>query len=117
MDPLAVIRSLGPAVHHVHLKDCELVQERVALTGVLDQTPFRSATERAWRFRTVGRAHDVSFWRAMLVALDEVGYTDVLSIENEDSLQDAVEGVTEAAILMRTLVEERGVNGHLSPSI
>jgi len=35
---------------------------------------------------------------------ERVGYTDVLSIENEDFTQDRVEGVCEAAAMMRTLL-------------
>jgi len=104
MDPLRVIRALGPAVHHVHLKDTELVDEEVALAGVLDQRPFDSSGNRAWRFRTVGRAHPPAFWAELIGALAEAGYTDVLSIENEDWLQDRVEGVTEAAMMMTTLL-------------
>lgn len=104
MDPLRVIRALGPAVHHVHLKDTELVDEEVALAGVLDQRPFDSSGNRAWRFRTVGRAHPPAFWGKLVSALAEVGYTDVLAIENEDWLQDRIEGVTEAAAMMTMLL-------------
>ena len=57
MDPLRVVRALGPAVHHVHLKDTELADEEVALAGVLDQRPFDASGHRAWRFRTIGKAH------------------------------------------------------------
>ena len=57
MDPLAVIRALGPAIHHVHLKDTQVVADQVALAGVLDQRPFEDVANRAWVFRTVGRVH------------------------------------------------------------
>jgi sugar phosphate isomerase/epimerase len=108
MDPLAVIRALGAAVHHVHLKDTALVPDQVALAGVLDQRPFRDPTQRAWIFRTVGRGHDRSFWAAFVGALREVGYDDVLSIENEDGTQPAVEGVKEAAAFMLPLIRDGG---------
>ena len=108
MDPLAVIRALGAAVHHVHLKDTALVPDQVALAGVLDQRPFRDPTQRAWIFRTVGRGHDRSFWAAFVGALREVGYDDVLSIENEDGTQPAVEGVEEAAAFMLPLIRDGG---------
>jgi sugar phosphate isomerase/epimerase len=105
MDPLAVIRALGPAVHHVHLKDTELVAGKVALAGVLDQHPFEDPADRAWGFRTIGRGHDAGFWTAFLTALREVGYDDVVSIENEDEWQPAAEGVREAAGFMRPIIE------------
>ena len=108
MDPLRVIRALGPAVHHVHLKDTELVEEEVALAGVLDQRPFDATGSRAWRFRTVGRAHAPAFWGELVGALGEIGYTDVLSIENEDFMQDRVEGVCEAAAMMSALLARPG---------
>lgn len=97
MDPLAVVRALGPAVQHVHLKDTQLQPDRVALTGVLDLTPFEDHEQRAWIFRTVGQAHGEDFWRPFLAALAEVGYDDVVSIENEDPTQSPVEGVRQAA--------------------
>ncbi len=105
MDPLAVIRALGPAVHHVHLKDTELVPANVALAGVLDQHPFEDPGPRAWGFRTIGRGHGAAFWAALVAALVEVGYDDVVSIENEDEWQPAEEGVREAAGFMLPILE------------
>jgi sugar phosphate isomerase/epimerase len=104
MDPVAVIQALGPAVHHVHLKDTELVAGEVALAGVLDHRPFGDPASRAWVFRTIGRGHDRAFWSAFIGALRSVGYDDVLSIENEDVAQPAVEGVTDAAAFILPLI-------------
>ena len=104
MDPLAVVRVLGPAVHHVHLKDTQLVPDQVALAGVLDSRPFENPAERAWIFRTIGRSHDRAWWASFVAALRETGYDDALSIENEDVLQPAVEGVEEAAALILPLL-------------
>ena len=104
MDPLAVIRALGPAVQHVHLKDTQLVPGEVAVAGVLDQRPFEDPTHRAWVFRTIGRGHGSEFWSAFVDALREVGYNDTLSIENEDVAQPAAEGVEEAAAFMAEIL-------------
>jgi sugar phosphate isomerase/epimerase len=104
MDPLAVIAALGPAVHHIHLKDTQIVPEQVAIAGVLDQRPFADPNQRAWVFRTVGRAHDRAFWSAFIGALRAAGYDDVLSIENEDRSQPAEEGVREAAAFITPLL-------------
>ena len=82
---MAVIRALGPAVHHVHLKDTEIVPDQVAIAGVLDQRPFDDPANRAWVFRTAGSVHGHEFWSAFVAALREVGYDDVLAIENEDA--------------------------------
>ena len=107
MDPLAVVRALGPAVHHVHLKDTRLLADQVALAGVLDQRPFEDPADRAWVFRTIGRGHDRPFWSAFVAALEDVGYDDVLSIENEDELQPAEDGVREAAAFMQSILAAR----------
>ena len=104
MDPLAVIRALGPAIHHVHLKDTQIVADQVALAGVLDQRPFEDVANRAWVFRTVGRVHGAEFWSAFVRELAAVGYDDALSIENEDASQTHVAGVEEAAAFMLPLI-------------
>jgi sugar phosphate isomerase/epimerase len=97
MDPVAVVEELGPAVHHVHLKDVEFNTEQLGLAGVLDSRPFELPRERAWNFRTVGKGHGNEFWRLFLNALAEVGYDDVLSIENEDPYDSPEQGVIDAA--------------------
>ena len=104
MDPLAVVAALGSAIQHVHLKDTELQADRVALAGVLDTTSFDDARERAWVFRTVGRAHDRAWWASFIDALRAVGYDGALSIENEDPYQSAVDGVREAAAFSLPLI-------------
>jgi hypothetical protein len=48
--------------------------------------------------------HPPAFWAELVGALREVGYTDILSIENEDWMQDRLEGVAEAAAMMTTLL-------------
>lgn len=104
MDPLAVIEALGSAVHHVHLKDTQIVPDQVAIAGVLDARPFSDPARRAWVFRTIGRGHDRAFWAGFVAALRSVGYEDVLSIENEDALQPPLEGVEEAAAFMHQIL-------------
>ena len=106
MDPLAVIRALGPAVYHVHLKDTELVPEQVALAGVLDQRPFDDPSQRGWVFRTVGSVHGVEFWSAFVAALREVGYDDVLAIENEDPGLTPEAAVAQAARFMQSVLRD-----------
>lgn len=101
MDPLAVIRALGPAVHHVHLKDTALVPEQVAIAGVLDLRPFDNPDGRAWNFRTVGRGHGPSFWREFVTTLQVAGYQGSLSIEHEDQSEDPLVGVAESAAVAR----------------
>jgi sugar phosphate isomerase/epimerase len=104
MDPLAVIHALGPAVDHVHLKDTQIVRDQVAVAGVLDQRPFDDPSQRAWLFRTVGSVHDRDWWSAFVAALRDVGYDDVLSIENEDAGLGREAAVEAAALFMRPIL-------------
>jgi sugar phosphate isomerase/epimerase len=106
MDPLAVVRALGPAVQHVHLKDTEIAPEQVAIAGVLDHRPFDDPKQRAWVFRAVGRVHDRAFWSSFVSALRDVGYDDVLAIENEDPYLSPETAVEEAAQFMRPLLAD-----------
>ena len=60
MDPLAVIRVLGEAVFHVHLKDTTPEPERMAIAGVLDQRLARQirsghGTSGPWGSAMTGR--------------------------------------------------------------
>jgi sugar phosphate isomerase/epimerase len=106
MDPIAVVRALGRAVSHVHLKDTEIQAEQVALAGVLDDRSFATPADRAWIFRTVGRVHPAAYWAAFLEALREVGYDDSLSIEQEDPYATQEDGVREAAAFIAGLLSQ-----------
>jgi sugar phosphate isomerase/epimerase len=107
MDPLAVAAALSDCLYHVHLKDAEVVPEQVALAGVLDGRPFADPAQRAWVFRTIGRAHGEEFWSAFLDALAAAGYDGALSIENEDVEQPQEAGVREAAAFIGGLLAAR----------
>jgi sugar phosphate isomerase/epimerase len=104
MDPIAVVRALGPAVHHVHLKDTQVLPDQVAIAGVLDQRPFDDPANRAWVFRTVGSVHGREFWSAFVAELRASGYDDVLAIENEDAGLSPGAGVEKAAAFMLPLL-------------
>jgi sugar phosphate isomerase/epimerase len=106
MDPLAVIRALGPAIHGVHLKDTAIDAEQVALAGVLDPRPQDDPAHRAWNFRTVGRGHDRSWWTGFVGALREAGYERSLSIEHEDRSDEPLAGVEASAALARSILAE-----------
>jgi len=104
MDPVAVIHALGPAVHHVHLKDTEIRPDQVAIAGVLDQRPFDDPRNRAWVFRTAGSVHGHEFWSGFVAALRTAGYDDVLAIENEDATLTPEAAVRETAGFMHSVL-------------
>jgi sugar phosphate isomerase/epimerase len=103
MDPARVVAALGPAVHHVHLKDTELFKDQLALNGVLDPRSWFDPENRSWIFRAIGQGQSAETWSAFLEALDAAGYDDVLSIENEDPLLPGEAGVRQAISFLGSL--------------
>lgn len=103
MDPARVVAALGPAVHHVHLKDTELFGEELAVNGVLDPRDWDDPEHRSWVFRAMGKGQPAAVWEAFLGALEQVGYGGVLSIENEDPSLPGEPGVREALSFLGSL--------------
>jgi sugar phosphate isomerase/epimerase len=105
MDPLEVVRTLGPAVGYVHAKDTRIDPRNTAVNGGLDTTsPHSAPGERPWVFRAVGYGHDAGWWRDFVSVLQMNGYDRVLSIEHEDPLMGTVEGTKKAADFLASAV-------------
>jgi sugar phosphate isomerase/epimerase len=104
MDIPACIRALGPAIYHVHVKDVMMHPAKQALVGVLDNRPDVSYRERPWTFCTPGFGHDARWWREFFVALDDIGYDDVASIENEDPYLPGLAGVERTVPFLRQVM-------------
>jgi sugar phosphate isomerase/epimerase len=104
MDIPACVRALGPAVYHVHIKDVMLHPQTLALAGVLDNRPDVSYHERPWTFCTPGFGHDAIWWREFFVALADIGYDDVASIENEDPYLPGIAGVERTVPFLRGVI-------------
>jgi sugar phosphate isomerase/epimerase len=104
IDPIAAIRELGDAIFHVHAKDTQIYAPNLPRTGVLDTKPYTDERNRAWIFRTCGYGHGEEWWREFVSTLRMYGYDYVLSIEHEDSLLSADEGLRRAAAFLRGIV-------------
>jgi sugar phosphate isomerase/epimerase len=104
IDPIAAIRVLGDAIFHVHAKDTQIYESNLPLTGVLDTKPYTDERNRAWIFRTCGYGHGEEWWREFASTLRMFGYDGVLSIEHEDSLLSAEEGLAHAAQFLNRIV-------------
>jgi sugar phosphate isomerase/epimerase len=104
MDIPACIRAIGPAVFHVHVKDVMMHPHRQALVGVLDNRPDATFQERPWNFCTPGFGHDARWWREFFIALRDVGYDDVASIENEDPYLPGIAGVERTVPFLREVI-------------
>ena len=105
MDPLVVIRALGEDfVFHVHAKDTRLDPQEMALNGGLETRPMNKPGERGWVYRTVGFGHDARWWRDFVSTLRLVGFDGVLSIEHEDRLMGAQEGIRKSVDFLQPIV-------------
>ncbi|MGD0199405.1 MAG: sugar phosphate isomerase/epimerase [Bryobacteraceae bacterium] len=111
IDPIAAVRILGEAIFYVHAKDSQIYGYNLPKTGVLDTKKYTDEKNRAWIFRTVGYGHGADWWGEFISTLRMYGYDYVLSIEHEDSLMSAEEGLSKAAQFLQNLVirEKPGV--------
>lgn len=104
MDPVAVIKALGPAIFHFHAKDTKIDRYNTAVNGVLDTRHYGEEAERSWIFRTVGYGNGASVWRDIISALRLAGYDHAVSIEHEDSLMSTREGLEKAVSFLKDLL-------------
>jgi sugar phosphate isomerase/epimerase len=104
VDPIAAIRKLGNAVHHVHGKDCTVDAYNIAVNGCNDNKPYDQIPERSWTFRTIGYGHDQKFWKDFISALRLEGYDYVVSIEHEDAMMSTEEGLSKALTVLKDAI-------------
>ena len=121
IDPVAVIRHLGPPVLHAAAKDTR-INDACRINGVLDDRFRRLRPDEdrvnlggnyfvnewprnsSWDFVAVGRGHDTDFWAQFLRALNETDPDMAVNIEHEDVELGRIEGLETAA---RTLQAAR----------
>lgn len=104
IDTLAAILRLGETIQHVHAKDCKIYRRNSSINGTLDPKPYHEDMKRSWNFRTVGWGHGPEYWNEFILNLRTIGYDDVLSIEHEDSLMSASEGLDKAVKFLSTIL-------------
>jgi len=108
IDVTEAIRFLGErdAIHHFHAKDTKVYEANSRVKGVLDTEPYTAEPDRSWLFRSIGYGHDESHWKDVVSTLRMVGYDGTLSIEHEDSLTAASEGLEKAVDVLKRAVFE-----------
>ena len=104
IDPIAAVRVLGDSIFHVHAKDTQMYPANLPKAGVLDTKLYTDESNRSWIFRTCGYGHDAEWWKEFISTLRMFGYDYVLSIEHEDSLMSAEEGLSKAAAFLNDIV-------------
>jgi sugar phosphate isomerase/epimerase len=103
-DPFIVIKKFRDMIVHVHAKDVLIDDEVVRWRGNIDWKPQINILERAWTFRTLGYGHDRLWWKRFISLLKTVGYDGVISIEYEDPLMSADEGLKKAVTFMQDVL-------------
>ncbi len=104
MDPLVVVRALRGCIFHVHAKDTRINPQEMALNGCMDSRPMKNIWERAWVYRTLGYGHGADWWGDFLSTVRLAGYDGPVSIEHEDHLMTAREGIEKSVEFLRPLV-------------
>jgi len=106
-DPLAAIRALGDAVHHVHAKDTAMNKAVQDLTSRLETLGHGNVKDRSWNYVTLGYGHGEQWWREFCYGLRLNGYDGWLSIEHEDIVLSRMEGMRRSIdLLKRTMIDE-----------
>ena len=112
IEPVAAIRALEGAIYHFHAKDTKIDKYNTAKFGVLDTKSYADEIHRSWIFRSVGYGNGLDYWREIISNPRLVGYDKVMSIEHEDSLMSADEGLSKAvAFLKESLIREPSPTG------
>ncbi|NQX13237.1 sugar phosphate isomerase/epimerase [Microbacteriaceae bacterium VKM Ac-2855] len=119
MDPVAVIRELGPLIFHAAAKDVRINPATASLNGVLDNSFRRLGPDEdrtnlggdewanewpkpaAWDFVALGKGHDTAYWTEFLRALHAVDPDMLVNIEHEDVELGRIEGIEVAAKVLR----------------
>jgi sugar phosphate isomerase/epimerase len=104
IDLPAAIKALADCIFHCHAKDVSLNRDQVVVNGVLDRKPYADVRERSWSFRAAGWGQSAEAWKAMLSALRVHRYDYVLSIEHEDPLTSAQEGLRHSVDFLKSIV-------------
>lgn len=103
-DPLIAAEALGEAVYHVHAKDTFLNAPLQATTSLLENGSLMDIPARSWSYITLGFGHGETWWRQFCYRLKMAGYDGWLSVEHEDVLLNALEGLEKSVALLKAVM-------------
>lgn len=104
-DAVSAIHALGDCIYHVHGKDAR-IEPTAKINGLLDTKHVVPVAPRSWNFVSLGHGSSVRAWLDIVRALREVGYDDVISIENEDYSMSAAEAVSTSVSTLRFCIDQ-----------
>lgn len=84
IDHVRLLHEFGDRVKHVHLKDTEVIAEKLYESGIAGESYGRTYGfgEGWWRYTIPGEG--MIDWQLIIRRLEETGYDGVLSVELED---------------------------------
>lgn len=94
IDPVPEIRAFGERIYAFHAKDTQILKKELQRVGV--------SGDGWWRFRVPGYG-DLD-WRAIFIALSDIGYAGDIVIEHEDPVFGGPEGLVLAAQHLRPFI-------------
>lgn len=103
-DPLVAAEALGAAIYHVHAKDTLLNAPVQATTSLLENGSLMDIPARSWSYITLGFGHGETWWRQFCYRLKMAGYDGWLSVEHEDVLLNALEGLEKSVTLLKAVM-------------
>lgn len=104
IDYIAPITEFKDRIFHVHAKDSEVFDDKLAYYGIFNKQ-LGGGDGGYWRFRMPGLGQ-VDFGK-FIGALEKIGYDGVVSIEHEDPLYEgSEEKVKEGLILGKNYLEK-----------
>ena len=105
-DPVSAIHALGSEhIYHVHGKDTRIEPE-ARVNGTLDTRHVVPVPGRTWNFVPLGHGLSRRGWLEVVGALRDIGYDDVISIENEDYTLDTRTAIAESVDTLRFAIAE-----------
>jgi sugar phosphate isomerase/epimerase len=104
-DAVSAIKRLGSeCIYHVHGKDT-YIEAQAKVDGLIDPKPVTPVKGRAWNYVSLGHGNSFRSWLDILSTLNDVGYGDVISIENEDYSLDADTAISTSTSVLRFCIE------------
>jgi sugar phosphate isomerase/epimerase len=114
VDYVRFLHEFGGRVYHVHLKDTEVVEEKLYESGILGESYGHTYGfgEGWWRYTIPGEGS--IDWTLVIRRLDELGYKGALSVELEDhhfwaTAQLQQEGILRAKEYIEPILKGRGL--------
>ena len=105
-DPVSAIHALGSEhIYHFHGKDTR-IEPAAKVNGTLDTRHVVPVEVRTWNFVPLGHGQSRRSWLEIVGALMDVGYDNVISVENEDYILETKFAITESVETLRFCIGE-----------